>query len=121
MAKYVAILLFALLNAGCKNSSEQFAALSEEFVNTTLSFSPAAATGVGLHEYQNQKLDDMLDDLSAQALDRKQRVYQKFRDRLAALQPDKLTAEERADLTIMQDQISLALLDLDDVHSPLHS
>ncbi|HXB71359.1 MAG TPA: DUF885 domain-containing protein [Candidatus Acidoferrales bacterium] len=121
MAKSAVIVLLALSAAGCGNPSAKFAALSEEFVNTTLSFSPAAATGVGLHEYQNQKLDDMLDDLSAQALDRQHRVYQKFRERLAALQPDKLTAEERADLTIMQDQISLALLDLDDIHSPLHS
>src|SRR5471032_3038893 len=105
MAKYVAILFLALLTASCKNSSDQFAALSEEFVNTTLSFSPAAATGVGLHEYQNQKLDDMLDDMSAQVLDRQHRVYLKFRERLAALDPAKLTAEDRADLTIMQDQI----------------
>jgi len=49
MAKYVAILFLALFTAGCNNSSDLFAALSDEFVNTTLSFSPAAATGVGLH------------------------------------------------------------------------
>ena len=122
MAKPVVIVLLALLAAGCgKNSTEQFAALSQEFVNTTLSFSPAAATGVGLHEYQNQKLDDMLDDMSDQALDRQRRFYGKFRERLSALHTDQLTPEERADLTILQDQISLALLDLNEVHSPMHA
>jgi len=122
MAKSVVIVFLAVFAAGCgKNPSAQFAALSEEFVNTTLSFSPAAATGVGFHEFQNQKLDDMLDDLSAQSLDRQRRFYEKFRDRLSALRPDKLTAEDRADLTIIQDQISLALLDLDEIHTPLHN
>jgi len=122
MAKPVAIVLLALLAAGCgKNSTEQFAALSQEFVNTTLSFSPATATSVGLHEYQSQKLDDLLDDMSAQALERQRRFYEKFRDRLSGLRTDQLTAEDRADLTLLQDQISLALLDLNEVHSPLHA
>src|SRR5436309_2459864 len=63
----------------------------------------------------------MLDDMGAQALDRQHRFYRKFRARLTALQPAQLTAEERADLVLLQDQISLALLDLEDIHSPLHS
>ena len=122
MAKTLAIVSLALLSAGCgKNSAVQFAALSEEYVDTTLSFSPAAATSIGLHQYQNQKLDDMLDDMGAQALDRQHHFYEKFRDRLSALSNDKLSAEERADLTILQDQVSLALLDLNEVQSPLHN
>jgi len=122
MAKPVVILTLALLAAGCgKNPSEQFTALSEEFVNTTLSFSPATATGVGLHEYHNQKLDDMLDDMGAQALDRQRRFYQKFLERLSALPAGQLTAEDRADLAIMQDQASLALLDMDEIHSLMHN
>jgi uncharacterized protein (DUF885 family) len=122
MARYVAILFVALLCAGCgKNSSEQLAALSDEFVNTTLSFSPAAATGIGLHEFQGQKLDDMLDDMGPAAIDRQRRFYEKFRGRLGELKADKLTAEERVDLTIMQDQISLTLLDLNSIHTFLHS
>jgi len=126
MAKYVAILFLALLTAGCKNSSDRFAALSDEFVNTTLSFSPAAATGVGLHEYKGQKLDDMLDDMGPEALDRQRRFYEKFSIRLGEfkvgeLKADRLTPEERADLTIMQDQVALTLLDLNSIHASLHS
>jgi uncharacterized protein (DUF885 family) len=121
MAKCVAILFLALLTAGCKNSSEQLAALSDEFVNTSLSFSPAAATGVGLHEYKGQKLDDMLDDMGPEAIDRQRLFYQKIGDRLGALKADKLNPEERADLTIMQDQVSLTLLDLDSIHAALHN
>src|SRR5436190_17664571 len=122
MAKCVAALLLALLSTGCgKNSSERFAALSDEFVNTTLSFSPAAEPAAGLHEYQGQKLDDVLDDVGPAALDRQRRFYERFRDRVSAFQPDGLTPEDRADLAIMQDQISLALLDFNEIHSSWHN
>ena len=52
MAKlFVAILPLVLLAAGCsRNASDRLARLSDEFVHTTLSFSPAMATGVGLHQ-----------------------------------------------------------------------
>jgi uncharacterized protein (DUF885 family) len=111
-----------LIMTGCNhNSPADFGKMSDEFVYTTLSFSPATATATGLHEYNNQKLDDMLDDLSPAALDKQRAFYEGFRKRLDAWKPESLQAEDRADLTIIQDQISLALLDLNEIHSPLHS
>jgi uncharacterized protein (DUF885 family) len=111
-----------VLAAGCRrNSSNDFSKLSEEFVYTTLAFSPSSATATGLHQYNNQNLDDMLDDVSPAAQDRQRKYYEDFRQRLAALKSDDLSAEDRADLTIMQDQISLALLDLNEIHSSLHN
>src|SRR5205085_10714563 len=95
--------------------------LSEEFVYTTLSFSPATATGVGLHQYQGQNLDEQLDDMGTASLDRQRRFYEKFRDRLAGLKPDNLGPEDRADLTILQDQVSLALLEATEIRSHLHN
>ena len=123
MAKLVALLpLLLLFAAGCGPSpSERFARLSEEFVYTTLSFSPAAATSVGLHQYNNQNLDDQLDDVSPATLEKERQFYHGFRDRLAALDPARLTAEDRADLRIIEDQISLALLDLEEIHSERHN
>jgi uncharacterized protein (DUF885 family) len=122
MMKFVAILPLLLFAAGCGPSpSERFAKLSEEFVYTTIAFSPAGATSVGLHQYNNQNLDDQLDDVSPAALEKQRQFYHGFRDRLAALDPAKLTAEDRADLRIIQDQIALALLDLEEVHSEQHN
>jgi len=122
MTKFVVILPLLLFAAGCgPNPSAQFARLSEEFVYTTLSFSPASATAVGLHQYNNQNLDDMLDDVSPASLEKQRQFYHGFRDRLGALDPARLTAEDRADLRIIQDQIALALLDLEEIHSEQHN
>ena len=122
MTKLVAILPLLLFAVGCgPNSSEQFARLSEEFVYTTLSFSPATATGVGLHQYNNQNLDDLLDDVSPASLEKQRQFYRGFRDRLGALDTARLTAQDRADLRIIQDQSALSLLDIEEIHSEQHN
>jgi uncharacterized protein (DUF885 family) len=122
MWKFAIILTALLITVGCgKHDSEKFTSLSEEFVYTTLSFSPAAATGVGLHEYQGQKLDEELDDISPASLDRQRRFYEKFRDRLSSLKLDQLGPEDRADLTILQDQVSLALMEATEIRGHLHN
>ena len=108
--------------AGCgKSPSEKLTSLSEDFVYASLAFSPSSATAAGLHQYQKQNLDDMLDDFSAQSLSRQRTFYEKFSERLAGLNTANLTPEDRADLAIIQDQISLNLLDLTEIHSHLHS
>ncbi len=119
MGRVVVILTLVLI--GCGRRTEDVSALSEDFVNTTLSFSPATATSVGLHHYQNQNLDDLLDDLSTVSLDRQRHYYQDFQERLGQLQAAQLTAEERADVTILRDQAALALLDLNEIHSHMHN
>ena len=122
MAKFAAPLLFLLIAVGCgKNSTQKLSDISEEFVLGSLAFSPSSATAAGLHEYQGLKLDELLDDNSPQNLAKQTRFYEKMRDRLADLKPDQLSAEDRADLTIMQDQIALNLLDLNEIHTALHS
>jgi uncharacterized protein (DUF885 family) len=122
MAKSVALLTLALFAAGCgKTPSQKLSALSEDFVYGALAFSPSAATAAGLHQYQKQNLDEMLDDFGAQSLARQRTFYEKFGDRLADLKTGELTPEDRADLTILQDQIALNLLDLTEIHSHLHN
>jgi uncharacterized protein (DUF885 family) len=122
MGKILATLGALALMAGCgPKPSEKFAKLSDEFVYTTLSFSPINATQVGLHQYDGQNLDDLLDDLSPAALEKQRQFYRGFRDRLTALNAKSLTAEDRADLRLLQDQIGLSLLDLDEVHSLQHN
>src|ERR1017187_2525737 len=122
MAKFAALLSVVLFAVGCgKSPSQKLTALCEEFVYSSLAFSPSAATAAGLHQYQKQNLDEMLDDFGEQNLARQRTFYEKFRDRLADLNSGELTPEDRADLTILQDQIALNLLDLTEIHSPQHS
>jgi len=123
MAKlFVAVLPLVLLASGCsRNASDRLARLSDEFVHTTLAFSPAMATGVGLHSYEGQNLDNLLDDMSPASLDRQRHYYEHFRERLNALDANRLTAEDQADWNILQDQVSLALLDLYELNSHLHN
>ena len=122
MAKIVAILPIVLFAAGCsRNPSDQLTRLSDEFVHTTLAFTPIAATGAGLHQYDGQNLDNLLDDTDPASLDKQRRYYEHFRKQLDALNVSQLTAEDQADLRILQDQASLALLDLNELQSHLHN
>jgi uncharacterized protein (DUF885 family) len=122
MAKFAAVVCVLLIAAGCRsNPSEKLAALTQEFVYTTISFSPVTATSIGLHQYQKQKMDDQLDDMSPPSLDKQVHFYEDFAARLHKLPADSLTPEDRADLSIMEDQCSLAMLDLKEIHSALHN
>ena len=118
MPKFAALFPLVLFAVGCgKTPSQKLAALSEEYVYVGLAFSPSAATAAGLHQYQKQNLDEMLDDFGEQSLYIQRTFLEKFRDRLGELPVDGLTPEDRADLTILQDQIALNLLDLTEIHS----
>jgi uncharacterized protein (DUF885 family) len=122
MAKTLCAAAWLVVLAGCGgNPSQKFAKLAEEYVYTTLAFSPAGATANGLHEYAGQKLDFLLDDLSSAALDRQRNYYKKTHERLAGIQPERLTPEERADYRIIEDQVALGLLDLDELQSAMHN
>jgi uncharacterized protein (DUF885 family) len=122
MAKFRALLPFVLFAVGCgKHASQTLNGLSDEFVYSSLAFSPSAATAAGLHQYHKLNLDEMLDDFSAESLSRQRTFYEKFKSRLGDLKTAELTPEDRADLTILQDQIALNLLDFTEIHSHLHS
>ena len=117
-----ALLWLAVLACGCaRKPAQQLSALSEEFVSTTLSFSPSTATSAGLHEYKGRNLDDLLDDMSPEALDHHLRFYNDFQARLAKLDPKTLSAEDRVDAAILRDQAQLAQLDLGQIRTYLHN
>jgi uncharacterized protein (DUF885 family) len=116
------LIMCTLIAAGCGTPERNFSKLADEFVYSTLTFSPIAATAAGLHQYQGQNLDEQLDDVSPAALDHQREYYQRFRERLQnEVKPDALDAEARVDLHVMQNQVSLALLDLEETQSHLHN
>src|SRR5690349_17341909 len=122
MAKRAALLPLLIIAAGCgKKPAQELSRLSEEFVYGSLAFSPASASAAGLHEYQGQKFDEMLDDNGPAALDKQLRFYEKYKNDLDALKSEQLNQDDRADLLILQDQCNLALLDLNEIHSHQHN
>ena len=102
-------------------SKENFSELAEQFVYGSLAQSPVAATAAGLHKYEGNNLDQMLDDVSNAGIDRQRKFYQRFRQRLARIRRDRLSAEDQTDYDIIQDQIALALLDFDKIQSYVHN
>jgi uncharacterized protein (DUF885 family) len=119
--KHVALVLGVamIVTSGCHH--ESFADMEEEFVYTTLAFSPVAATSAGLHRYDGKNLDQLLDDISPAAFDRQRRFYHSFQERLEKLKRESLSAEDQADYDVIQDQIGLSLLELERIQSQLHN
>ena len=108
---------------GCKMPGEQqdFSKLTEEFVYGSLALSPVSATVAGYHEHQGVRLDEKLDDYSSIGIHEQRQFYSSFRDRLALIKPETLAPEERADFQIIQNQVELALLDLNLIDSFFHN
>jgi len=121
-AANLVLIVSALIATACGTPEHNFRKLADEFVYSTLAFSPIAATAAGLHRYQGQNLDEQLDDMSPATLDHQRQYYQQFRERLQnEAKPEALSAESRADLHIIQDQLALRLLDLEDIQTYLHN
>jgi uncharacterized protein (DUF885 family) len=114
---------FLLFIVGCKMPGEQqdFSKLTEEFVYGSLALSPVSATVAGYHEHQGVRLDEKLDDYSSIGIQEQRRFFSGFRDRLALIKPESLAPEESADFQIIQNQVELALLDLNRIHSFRHN
>src|SRR6266496_2040096 len=115
--------LFAILAgqvAGAQTpSSSRFPALANEFVFTTLAFSPSGATQQGLHRYTDPRtrriliLDQMLDDFSPAELSRQRAFYQDFKRRLERLPVGTMDQQTQADYELLQNAIGFALFSID--------
>src|SRR5439155_16731731 len=92
--RVICVVSFLILTAGCsKTPQEKLAQITDEFVYGSLAFSPSAATGAGLYTYQGTKLDELLDDMSQSSIEKQRQFYQKYRNQIAALPADALSAE----------------------------
>ncbi len=122
--KYFSPAAAAMFLCACAQQpkGDSFSTLSEEFVHESLALSPVSATAVGFHEYNGAQFDGLLDDLSRNGLQRQHAFFAGFRARLdTAVDPSKLNAEDRADYDIIDDQISLSLLELETIQSYRHN
>jgi uncharacterized protein (DUF885 family) len=121
----VAIIASVLLMAGCKMNQEKqkpdFSKLTEDFVYGSLALSPVSATQAGYHEHQGVRLDEKLDDFSPSGVDATRKFDAEFKDRLAAIDQQTLSAEERADYQIIQNAVDLSWLDLQQIQNYRHN
>jgi len=126
------VLISSVLMAQTSNSSEgasaKFAKLSEEFIHETLALSPSTASQAGYHQHVDPKtgktiaLDALLDDVSAAGIAEQRRVYAQWRERFCTETPlDSLGVEDGADWQLIDDQISLGLLELDRIQDYKHN
>src|SRR5688572_28211762 len=80
-------------------SQSDFPTLANEFVFTTLAFSPTSAMQSGLHRHVDKAtgrtllLDEMLDDFSPASMSRQRAFYEDFRKRLQSLPAGTLDAQ----------------------------
>jgi uncharacterized protein (DUF885 family) len=103
----------ALLSCSHHVSTGDFQKLTQEFVYTSLSFSPVLASGQGLHTWNGQDFDGQLDDESFAAVNRRREFLTGFHKRLEEVDRNSLSPEDRADYDIIDSQIGLGLFDLD--------
>src|SRR5512138_3221187 len=119
---FLAVAILMLCGCTSEPPKQSFQKLAEEFVYTTLANSPVFATSTGYHQHGSVRLDAILDDYSPRSIEQQRRWYQDLRIRLArSVDARQLNAEDRADYDILQDQISLALLELNTIQSYRHN
>jgi uncharacterized protein (DUF885 family) len=118
-----AVSVFCL--SGCKPpaapAKPDLGSLTDDFVYGSLALSPVSATSAGYHEHKGAHLDGEIDDFSASGIDQQHKFYSDFHNRLAAIQQDSLSAEDRADFVIIDNQVNLSLLELDQIQSYRHN
>jgi len=115
----LALAVLACLPGAVPLGAQQFEKLANEFVFTSLSFSPSAATQTGLHRYTDRKtgktisLDDRLDDFSPAALDRQRAYYRDFSRRLDRIPADHLAPQTQVDVELLENAVGFASFGLD--------
>ena len=105
--------------SACSRGGDKFPALANDFVFTSLSFSPSGATQVGLHVFVDPKsgdtlrLDAMLDDFSPAAIARERAYFRGVDSQLTAIGRDRLDPQTQADYDLLYNGMKFAAFSLD--------
>lgn len=123
MRSRLLFLTLTMITVSCsrKSSGPEFQKFADEFVYTTLSFSPVSASGQGLHKYNGVDFDRDLDDVSSRAIQKQRDYYIAAHKRLEAFDKNSLAPEDQADYDVIDAAIGLALFDMDIAQSWRHS
>jgi uncharacterized protein (DUF885 family) len=108
-------------------ANAKFAQMTDQFVKDSLVLSPVSASQAGYHKHLDPKtgktvdLDAQLDDVSAQAIAAQEKFYREWRHRFQTETPIAgLNPQDAADYRLIDDQIALALLELEHIQSYKH-
>lgn len=120
IAFVVAVLL---LFVGCRMPGEKqdFNELADQFMYESLALSPVSATVAGYHEHKGKRLDEMIDDFSPSGIQEQRRFYYGMHQKLDVIKPESLNPEQRADYQLMQDQVGLAMLEINRIRNYTHN
>ncbi len=136
--KFLLILVSALIlttaaeaqtmSANQTSGNPKFLALCDQFVKESLALSPVGASQAGYHKHVDPKtkktveLDAELDDVSSKAFEEQLRFYRQWRQRFQKETPiASLNPEDAADYRLIDDQISLGLLELEKIQNYKHN
>jgi gluconolactonase len=111
-----------------EQSNPKFSALEDQFVKESLALSPVNASQAGYHNHVDAKtgktimLDAQLDDVSPQAMATQAKFYRDWRKRFETETPAaSLNSQDAADYRLIDDQISLNLLEFDTIQNYKHN
>jgi len=110
------------------SGNPKFSALCDQFVKESLALSPVGASQAGYHKHVDPKtkktiaLDAELDDVSPAAVAAQLKFYRDWRGKFEMQTPlASLNAEDAADFRLIDDQISLGLLELEQIQNYKHN
>ncbi len=111
--------ILAVVLAGCKmpGENQDFNQLENEFVHGALALSPVSATAAGYHVHDGKRLDEMLDDFSPFGIGEQRHFFRSLHDRMEVIKQDTLDPEQKADYRLMDDQVMLALMEVNLIRS----
>ncbi|HEY4362737.1 MAG TPA: DUF885 domain-containing protein [Bryobacteraceae bacterium] len=121
IAGRAALAVLVALLAGCSSKPMDFDSLAKELVHDYLAFSPVSATAAGYHVHNGIPLDEVLDDYSEQGMEQQRGFYGGFQQTIDAVDASKLDKEQKADLAIIKDTLSLTMLELTTIESYKHN
>jgi len=117
----VAVACLVASSCGFFAAPPKVADLTQEFVYTTLSFSPVTATGAGYRMHNGVPLDELLDSFETKDLEQQHEFYRAFRKKLDRVRRDELGPEDAADWAILSSQTDLQLLEFERIQSYRHN
>jgi uncharacterized protein (DUF885 family) len=124
-----AVLVMALRQpSSAADASARFAELSDQFMKESLALSPTNASAAGYHKHVDSKtgktveLDGLLDDLSLRSIAEQRAFYAGWQQRFhKETRVSALRVEDAADWQLIDDQISLNLLEFDKIQNYRHN
>jgi hypothetical protein len=112
LAALSSLLLSGFTVAQATTPADHWSALSDDFIDQYLAFSPTASTQIGIHIH-----DAELDDYSSASIARQIAWFQQFEKRVLAFDPKTLSVTDAADREILLNTIRANLLELQTVRT----